>query len=661
MQRILLVTPNFESDFAMVRDMLNAGKDQSRSLMVPLQHATLAALTPDEFEVDIWDEGFRGEITESTNFGKHYDLVGVTNYVAQTERAIQLAHLFRKRGSAVVIGGPGVSSSPEVYRGIFDVIFLGEAELTWPRFLRDWKKGNYLKEYRQVERIDMSLSPVPRWDSIAADVGRYELGGVQTTRGCPFDCEFCDVIHLFGRKPRHKPIEHVIQEIVNLQKLGIPRIFLCDDDFVGDKKWAKQLLRELIPVNNSFKTPLAYVTQSTIDAAEDEELLALMADCNFVQLYIGIETPRAASLRETHKLQNLRSDLVESCRKIHSYGIGIKALMIVGFDSDDADIFKEQLEFVEAAQLTIASVRPLRAYPGTPLWIRLQQQNRIFDISGINEKSSETLTNIIPKQMTLVQLLEGYRGLLTQLRSWEFTEKQFIAFISSVTRKPNVKPPALLERLKRAKKLLAGALRRRKRRLPPEARMMFRNVLMHTIRTKPFMLGRIVGILMQQLTEIMVYPHDCKVIQEHIDDALTSSIRLDKDPTAGTVAPAFRKKVRDVLPLVYDRLAVGIPYRPAVPEAMVGVIKDFVIRWGENFVDFEPHHHVYLHELCDRHIERWQANNAHVDHRNDGVVEASLGREQAGLPQFVSALLVSVEQELRADVRPAALAAGTNG
>src|SRR5262245_21752754 len=345
MKNILLIAPNFESDFAIVREMLTPGKKVIRSSMVPLQHATLAALTPEGFHVDIWDEGCRDLITEDTKFDKKYDLVGVSGYQAHLPRAIELARIFRKRGVMVVIGGPGVSGAPEVCRGEFDVLFLGEAEHTWARFLNDWKNGIHQKEYRQVDRIDMGVSPPPRWDSIAKDITLYELGAVQTTRGCPFDCEFCDVIYLFGRKPRHKPVEHVIQEIVTLQKLGALRIFLCDDDFVGDPKYAKELLRALVPVNNAFAVPLGFTTQATIDAANDDELLELMADCNFYQLHIGIETPRAESLRDAHKLQNLRTNRVDGCKKIQSYGIAVRALMIVGFDSDDKDIFAEQRQF----------------------------------------------------------------------------------------------------------------------------------------------------------------------------------------------------------------------------------------------------------------------------------------------------------------------------
>jgi hypothetical protein len=167
------------------------------------------------------------------------------------------------------------------------------------------------------------------------------------------------------------------------------------------------------------------------------------------------------------------------------------------------------------------------------------------------------------------------------------------------------------------------------------------------------MMGHVVGMMMYYVGESIVHSHHCQLIQEQIDDVRQNGMRLDKDPSAGTIPQVFRRKVREVLPLVYDRLSAGIDYRPAVPEAMVAVIKDFVIRWGENFTEFEPHHHVYLHELCDRHIERWNSS-PHPARNGGGRSETDLVREQVSLPQFVQALMVSVEQELRAGVKAAA-------
>jgi len=324
MSRILLVSPRFDSEY-----IRSAGGSvdprRRRNLMVPLHMATVAALTPDDVEVDIYDESILDEIDVETKFASRYDLIGVTGYIAHLPRARQIASICRQWGVPVVIGGPGVTGSPDTCRGLFDVLLLGEAELTWPRFIREWQRGTHMKEYRQVDRPDLASSPPPRWHSVAPYMDRYLMGGVQTTRGCPYDCEFCDVIHLFGRKPRHKPIDCVIAEVAALERLGVRLIFMCDDDFIGDKKYTKELLRELIPVNNSFDQPLVFTTQLTITLAKDDELMALMADCNFSQVLVGVETPRAASLRETNKLQNLRGDLVTDVKKIQSYGISVRA------------------------------------------------------------------------------------------------------------------------------------------------------------------------------------------------------------------------------------------------------------------------------------------------------------------------------------------------
>jgi hypothetical protein len=233
-------------------------------------------------------------------------------------------------------------------------------------------------------------------------------------------------------------------------------------------------------------------------------------------------------------------------------------------------------------------------------------------------------------------------------------ERRITGFVSSIKRRPNVKPPSFYDRFRRLKRLIVGMLRPGRQKLPPEVRRVFRNVIRHTLRTAPYMTGHVVGMLMYYVGETLVHSHHCGLIQEQIDDVVANGMRPDKDPTAGTVPPIFRKKVREVLPTVYDRLTAGIEYRPAVSEAMIAVIKDFIIRWAENFQGFEPHHLVYLNELCDRYIERANANYAHVE-RNGGRSETGLAREQVTLPQFIQALMVSVEQELRAGVKQVAL------
>ena len=214
--------------------------------IAPLGCATVAALTPDTYEVDIWDEDARGQIQADTSVGD-YDIIGVSLlFSALAYQARFLGLHLKKEGTVVVAGGPGISSAPEEFRPFFDALFVNEAERTWPQFLRDYEQGSVKKEYRQVEKPELSESPAPKWSAIEQELERYEWASVQTTRGCPFDCEFCDVIYLFGRKQRHKSVEQVVKEVKGLEGMKARGIFFADDEFVGDAKYTKKLLEELI-------------------------------------------------------------------------------------------------------------------------------------------------------------------------------------------------------------------------------------------------------------------------------------------------------------------------------------------------------------------------------------------------------------------------------
>ena len=650
MSRILLISPKFDTEFSRAYELsrLKIQENAPRSLIVPLNLATIAALTPDGHDVDIWDESVRGEIDNHTDLGREYDLIGVTGYIAHIPRALELAGLFRQRGIPTAIGGPGVSGAPHLFRNAFDVLFLGEAEYTWPQFIRDWEKGLQRGEYRQVERPDLSDCPTPKWDSIADDIPLYRLGGVQTTRGCPYDCEFCDVIHLFGRRPRHRPIASVIEEVVNLQKLGAERIFLCDDNFISNRKYARELLRELIPVNNSFDPPLSYSTQLTIDLAQDEELIELMADCNFTQGLIGIETTRPASLQEAHKVQNLRRDLVEDCKKIQSCGIAVRAALIVGFDADDTNVFDEQMRFLEDSNIASANVNTLKAYPGTPLWVRLQRENRVLDVGDMYHDAPKVVCNIIPKQMTRVELLEGYRRLLQQTRSWESFQRRIKAFVSSVTRKPNLPPPSPAARQKRMERL--SRAREAMAKLPEDAQAAIMDVVGHTLQTAPYMLEKVAAMTMQQLMDAILLPYQNDLIQRQIDQTLAGELKLDSDPSAGMIPEEFHAAAGDIIPMVYGRLNSEIEHKPVIPEIIVAVLTDFLIRWGSGFTQLEDYHQAYLSELCDRHIERLNGKDDLGAGTGDGRGSV-LTLERARSARFVREVLVSVEQALRGEVK----------
>lgn len=650
MSRILLVSPKFDSEYSRAHGIPGGQKSKPFALMVPLHLATVAALTPDDFEVDIYDESVRDEITKDTDFGKEYDLVGVTGYIAHIPREKELAAIFRNRGVPTVVGGPGVSGAAEACRGHFDVMLLGEAELTWPRFLREWKKGTHLSEYRQLDRPDLGDSPVPRWESVRPYIRRYAMGGVQTTRGCPFDCEFCDVIHLFGRKPRHRPIERVIEDVVTMEALGMRLVFVCDDDFSGHPQYAKDLLRALIPVNNSFDQPIAFTTQLTIDVAKDDELLELMADCNFGQVLVGIESPREASLRETNKLQNLRGDMIEDVKHIQSYGIAVRASLVVGFDSDDVDVIDEHVHFIYRANIVATNINTLKAYPGTPLWMRLQQQDRVIDVDHIYSDAPRVVCNIIPKGMSRIELLEGYRRLLEEVRSWEGFRRRLRGFVAGVARRPRVKPPTRRRQLQMLGRGLLFALKSfltGGEMVAPIRRQVIA-IIRETLKTAPHMTGQVIGLTAQHVMDVLVLPYHSKVIQQQIDEARAGELRIDKDPSAGMIPKEFYKKLGKVMPLLYGRLSGEIAYQPAIPEAMADVLKDFVIRWGASFEDFELHHRTYLNELCDRHIERWNARARSAPVESG---EKPLTAEHAKKIPFIKGLLVSVERDLRGDVR----------
>ena len=435
MKRILLVAP-LPLRFELTQDEVyrNLPLSKVKSFILPLHLATVAGLTPPGYEVVIWDESVHGRISDE-NMPQCYDLVGLTGYTAHLPRAAEVSGLFRKKGIPVVIGGPGISSLPQKYYNDFDVLFIGEAEHIWPQFLADWQQAKHKKVYRQVAPVDLSDTPLPRWDSIKDDMDSYLLAGVQTSRGCPFNCEFCDVSYLFGRKFRHKSIDRVLAELKALEKLGMRKVVFCDDNFAGNPSYTKDLLREMINLNNSFSLPMGFATEASINIATDEQLLELLADANFVEIFVGIESPNKESLKEANKLHNFRSNLVEDVKKIQSYGMAVRGSLIVGFDHDQADIFDQHFKFVQKSCLTVPSIRVLMAPPGTRLWKRMRKDGRLLktEMEGRFYGNPGT-TNILPKNMSRAELLTGYLGLIEKVYDWRNFAERIKGFVSNVSR-----------------------------------------------------------------------------------------------------------------------------------------------------------------------------------------------------------------------------------
>jgi radical SAM superfamily enzyme YgiQ (UPF0313 family) len=380
-----------------------------RAVFPPLGLLTLAALTPREFHVTLCDENAGERIDYDTDAR----VIGITGYIIQMAHVFAIADRFRARGKTVVLGGPLANLLPEQCREHCDVLFEGEAEYTWPRFLREFAAGRHADHYQEAEKIHLPDSPPPRLDVLR---GSYAHGIVQCTRGCPFTCEFCDIIVMYGRKMRFKPVPQVLQEVRAWQARGAAQVFFADDNFIGNRAYAKELLRALAQWNASQRHALSFYTQASVDMVRDSELLGLMRDANFASVFLGIESPRKASLAETHKTQNERLDLVAAVHKIQSYNLFVSAGMIVGFDQDDASIFDEQYDFLQAAQIPVVMLSVLLAVPRTPLYQRLEAAGRLANGPDLSRYvGTGGGTNFRPLQMTAEELHRGQEKLYRRL------------------------------------------------------------------------------------------------------------------------------------------------------------------------------------------------------------------------------------------------------
>jgi len=415
--KIYLIAPrNPESFWTFDRVLPSLGK---RCVFPNLSLPTVAGLTPPPHQVVLCDEN-----VEEVDLETDADVVGLTGYVVHKRRILELADAFRRRGRFVVAGGPFTTLCPEELRDRVDVLFVGEAEYTWPQFLRDHEAGRCRAEYRQDDKPSMLDSPLPRFDLLK--VNRYRSMTIQFARGCPFNCEFCDIIVMYGRRPRTKSVAQVMAEVEAIHRLGVPNIFVVDDNFIGNKKEAKALLRAIAEWQEARGYPIEFMTEVSLNVAQDDELLALMKRAHFATVFVGIESPRKASLAESNKSQNLREDIVAAVHRVQAAGIEVMAGMIVGFDSDDPSIFEEQFRFIQQARIPISMTGMLNAIPRTPLHARLQAAGRLI-AESVGDQF--VFTNIVPAGMSRRELYEGYRTLLRRLYGYGNYRRRAMAFI----------------------------------------------------------------------------------------------------------------------------------------------------------------------------------------------------------------------------------------
>ncbi len=279
--------------------------------------------------------------------------------------------------------------------------------------------------YTSDEKPDITKSPIPEWKLL--NMKKYSKMPIQFSRGCPFDCEFCDIVNLNGRIPRNKTPEQIIAELNALYDSGWQRsIFIVDDNFIGNKIKAKALLKALIEWQNKRKNKTTFMTEVSINLADDDELLSLMKNARFDTVFIGLETPSQESLQECGKFQNKNRDQTLSVRKIQSYGMEVSAGFIVGFDSDDYSIFARQIEFIQKTGIVVAMVGLLQALPGTKLYERLKKENRLLKNSSGN--NTDFSTNFLPK-MDLNILISGYKNIISSVYSPENYHQRIKTFL----------------------------------------------------------------------------------------------------------------------------------------------------------------------------------------------------------------------------------------
>ncbi|MFM9109403.1 MAG: B12-binding domain-containing radical SAM protein [Prochlorococcaceae cyanobacterium] len=391
--RTLFVYPEFPKTFWSYEKILELVN--RKVLLPPLGLVTVAALLPQEWPMKLVDRNVREVRQEEWDWA---ELVVISGMIVQkADMAVQIARA-KARGLPVVVGGPFASSTPdapELDQADFKV--LDEGEITLPLFIEALARGETGGRFSaNGEKPDVTATPIPRFDLLELDA--YDSMSVQFSRGCPFQCEFCDIIVLYGRKPRTKTPDQLIAELQELYDLGWRRsIFLVDDNFIGNKRNAKLLLPALKEWQIAHGYPFSFSTEASVDLAADEELMGMMAEARFDSVFLGIETPDEASLETARKLQNTRSSLEESVDRITAHGMRVMAGFIIGFDGEQAGAGDRIVTFVSRTGIPAAMMGMLQALPNTGLWHRLEKEGRLIqektDARGVNQTN---LLNFVP-------------------------------------------------------------------------------------------------------------------------------------------------------------------------------------------------------------------------------------------------------------------------
>lgn len=405
---ILMIYPEFPDTFWSFKHALRFVRKKASS--PPLGLITVASMLPAEWKKRLVDVNIKPLQRSDLEWA---DLVFISAMVVQKQSAVEILQKCKEAGKTVVAGGPLFTSAYTDYLDIVDHFVLNEAEITLPQFLADLELHKPQKVYSTEGYCDLSITPVPSWDLV--DLKNYDSLSIQFSRGCPFNCDFCNITSLLGRIPRVKTADQIIEELDLMYSLGWRRnIFFVDDNFIGNKKILKNEILPALIKWREGKSGCQFITEASVNLADDDELMELMTRAGFKSVFVGIETPDEAGLADCKKYQNKNRDLISSVKKMQQSGLQVMGGFIVGFDTDTVSIFKRQIDFIQRSGIVTAMVGLLQAPAGTELFHRLKSEGRI--VSGMSGDNADGSTNIIPK-MDMQELISGYRQILAEIYS----------------------------------------------------------------------------------------------------------------------------------------------------------------------------------------------------------------------------------------------------
>jgi radical SAM superfamily enzyme YgiQ (UPF0313 family) len=431
--KVLMVYPKTPHTFWSYDYILRYLK--KKTLLPPYGLLTIAALLPETYEVRLVDMNAYDLSRDDVMWADMVFISAMTIQQKSFNDVVDLCYQCQKR---VVAGGPHILSAYDFGQlpvDKIDHLFFNEAEITLPEFLKDYEEGHPKKIYRSDIKPDIATNPTPRYDLI--DVNDYWVLPLQFSRGCPFNCEFCEIIEMNGRQVRTKTPEQIVSELDALYQTGFEgNVFVVDDNLIGNIKKTKEMLHKVLDWQREKQYPFSFLTQVSLNVANDEELLDLMSNAGFIMVFVGIESPDRDTLANIQKNHNAREDLLTSVKKIQAKRIIVAAGFIVGFDTDTEAIFEQQIEFIQQAGIPIAMVGLLMALPNTQLFERLKKEHRLIGNGWHRGDNVELYINYIPK-MPEKTLIEGYKRVLSELYTPKNFYDRFLVLLEHMPKEPS--------------------------------------------------------------------------------------------------------------------------------------------------------------------------------------------------------------------------------